>query len=203
MSWKKNGLYLIADFSCGLEKIEQALSCGVDIIQLREKNLSSAEYLQRAKEVRKLAWKYRTVFIVNDRLDIAMLSEADGVHLGQEDIPADEARALLGPDKIVGVTAKTVEQAKKAGTDGADYLGTGAWYATSTKTDASLIDEETYRAILKESRLPNFAIGGLTAENCDRPLQCGANGLAVSAGILKGDVEANIAGFRRKLQNRI
>lgn len=202
MEWKSKRLYLIADFSYGLETIERALACGVDILQLREKDISSAEYLMRAKILRRLTKKYNTVFIVNDRLDIAMLSGADGVHLGQSDVPADEARALLGPGAIIGVTAKTAEQAAKARADGADYLGSGAWHATSTKADASLIDEETYRAILAQSGLPNFAIGGLTAENCDRPLRCGANGLAVSAGILKGDVEANIRGFRQKLSER-
>lgn len=202
MDWKQNSLYLIADFSYGLETLEKALACGVDMIQLREKNISSAEYLKRAKIIRALTRKYHTIFIVNDRLDIAMLSDADGVHLGQSDVPANEARILLGRSKIIGVTAKTVEQAVKAQADGADYLGTGAWNATSTKADASLIDEEAYRVILEKSGLPNFAIGGLTVENCDRPLRCGANGLAVSAGILKGDVGTNIKGFRQKLQDR-
>ena len=203
MIWKKNTLYLIADFSYGLEKLEQALACGIEILQLREKNISSAEYLEHAKILRRLTRKYNTVFIVNDRLDIAMLSDADGVHLGQSDVPADEARALLGPDKIIGVTAKTAAQSAKARRDGADYLGSGAWYATSTKADATLITEETYREILKESGLPNVAIGGITPENCDRPLACGADGLAVSAGILKGDVEANIRGFREKFKQLV
>lgn len=200
MIWKQNTLYLIADFSYGLEKLEQALACGIEILQLREKNISSAEYLERARILRRLTRKYDTVFIVNDRLDIAMLSDADGVHLGQSDVPADEARALLGPDRIIGVTAKTAEQAVKARKDGADYLGSGAWYATSTKTDATLITEETYREILEQSGLPNVAIGGITPENCDRPLACGADGLAAAAGILKGDVKANINGFRKKFQ---
>ncbi|MDY3250933.1 MAG: thiamine phosphate synthase [Candidatus Choladocola sp.] len=201
MKWKQNSLYLIADFSYGLEKLEQALACGVDIIQLREKDISSAEYLKRAKILRRLTEKYSTVFIINDRLDIALLSGADGVHLGQSDVPADEARTLLGPERIIGVTAKTVEQAVRAREDGADYLGSGAWYPTMTKSDAAPITEETYRAILKKSGLPNVAIGGLTVENCEKPLACGAHGLAVSAGILKGDVEANIRGFRQMLQN--
>ena len=199
MNWKQNSLYLIADFSYGLEKLTKALACGVDILQLREKDISSAEYLKRAKLMRELTKKYNTLFIINDRLDIAMLSGADGVHLGQSDVPADEARALLGKDKIIGVTAKTVEQAVKAKQDGADYLGSGAWYTTTTKADATLISEETYREILRKSGLPNVAIGGITAENCDKPLQCGANGLAVAAGVLKGDVEKNIKAFRAKL----
>lgn len=199
MIWKHGSLYLIADFSYGLEKLEQALACGIELFQLREKNISSAQYLERAKLIRRLTQKYHTLFIVNDRLDIAMLSKADGVHLGQSDVPADEARALLGPETIIGVTAKTPEQAAKARADGADYLGSGAWYTTKTKSDATQITEETYRNILKASGLPNVAIGGITPENCDRPLACGADGLAVAAGILEGDVKANIRAFRKKL----
>lgn len=201
MNWK-NCLYLIADFSYGEEKIQKALAWGVDVLQLREKDLSSAEYLRRAKRIRELTERYHTVFIVNDRIDIAMLSGADGVHLGQSDVPADEARVLLGPDKIIGVTAKTSEQAVKAKEDGADYLGSGAWFDTATKRDAVPISDEVYCAILAESGLPNVAVGGITAENCVRPLGLGADGLAVSAGILKGDIRKNIEAFRYQLANR-
>lgn len=201
MNWK-NCLYLIADFSYGEEKIEEALVWGVDVLQLREKDLSSAEYLRRAKRIRELTERHHTVFIVNDRIDIAMLSGADGVHLGQSDVPADEARVLLGPDKIIGVTAKTSEQAVKAKEDGADYLGSGAWFDTATKRDAVPISDEVYCAILAESGLPNVAVGGITAENCVRPLGLGADGLAVSAGILKGDIRKNIEAFRYQLANR-
>lgn len=199
MNW--NGcLYLIADFSYGEEKLERALRCGVDIVQLREKNLSSREYYRRAVKMRELTHRYDTVFIVNDRLDIAVLADADGVHLGQSDVPVKEARRILGADKIIGATARTVEQAVQAKEEGADYLGSGAWYATATKSDAVLLEEEVYKRILEKSGLPNVAIGGITAQNCERPLRCGAPGLAVSAGILQGDIEENIAGFRKKLQ---
>lgn len=198
MEWK-NCLYLIADFSYGEERIEEALACGVDVVQLREKEISSAEYLSRAKRLRQMTEAYHTIFIVNDRIDIALLSKADGVHLGQSDVPAGEARELLGPDRIIGVTAKTAEQAARAKADGADYLGSGAWFATSTKRDAAPIDPKTYREIRRISGLPSVAVGGITVENCDRPLGCGAEGLAVSAGILKGNVRENIQGFRRKM----
>lgn len=198
MDWK-NCLYLIADFSYGEERIEQALQAGVEVIQLREKNISSREYLKRAVRIRELSRKYHTLFIVNDRLDIALLAQADGVHLGQRDVPVKDARRLLGADKIIGATARTVEQAVCARKDGADYLGSGAWYATATKSDAVLIKEEEYCGILKESGLPNMAIGGITPENCERPLRCGAFGLAASAGILKGDIKSNIAGFREAM----
>lgn len=197
----KRWLYLIADFSYGEEKIEAALKAGVDYIQLREKNISSAEYLKRARILRKMTEKYDTKFIVNDRLDIAMLSEADGVHLGQSDVPVADARRILGKDKIIGATAKTVEQAVRAEQEGADYLGSGAWFFTSTKKDAVPIAEETYRDILNAVAIPNVAVGGITAENGKKPLNCGANGLAISAGILSAeDVAAEVCKVRKLLE---
>lgn len=197
----KRWLYLIADFSYGEEKIETALKAGVDYIQLREKNISSAEYLKRARILRKMTEKYDTKFIVNDRLDIAMISEADGVHLGQSDVPVADARRILGKDKIIGATAKTVEQAVRAEQEGADYLGSGAWFFTSTKKDAVPIAEETYRDILNAVAIPNVAVGGITAENGKKPLNCGANGLAISAGILSAeDVAAEVYKVRKLLE---
>lgn len=194
-------LYLIADLSYGEEKIEAALKAGVDYIQLREKNISSAEYLKRARLLREMTGKYGTKFIVNDRIDIAMLSEADGVHLGQSDVPVADARRILGGDKIIGATAKTVEQAVRAEQEGADYLGSGAWFSTSTKKDAVPITEETYRDILRAVAIPNVAVGGITAENGRNPLRCGANGLAISAGILAAeDVAAEVRKVRRLLE---
>ncbi len=197
----KRWLYLIADFSYGEEKIETALKAGVDYIQLREKNISSAEYLKRARMLREMTDKYHTKFIVNDRLDIAMISGADGVHLGQSDIPVADARKILGRDKMIGATAKTVEQAVKAEKEGADYLGSGAWFFTSTKKDAVPITEETYRDILNAVTIPNVAVGGITAENGRKPLECGASGLAISAGILAAkDVAAEVRKLRDMLE---
>lgn len=197
----KRWLYLIADFSYGEEKIETALKAGVDYVQLREKNISSAEYLKRARILRKMTEKYHTKFIVNDRLDIAMLSDADGVHLGQSDVPVADARWILGKDKIIGATAKTVEQAIRAEQEGADYLGSGAWFFTSTKKDAVPIAEETYREILNAVAIPNVAVGGITAKNGRKPLECGANGLAISAGILAAeDVAAEVRKLRDMLE---
>ena len=193
----KRWLYLIADFSYGEEKIEAALKAGIDYIQLREKNISSAEYLRRAKIIRKMTEKYPTKFIVNDRLDIAMLSDADGVHLGQSDVPVADARRILGKNKVIGATAKTVEQAVQAQEAGADYLGSGAWFFTSTKKDAVPIAEEMYRDILKAVTIPNVAVGGITAQNCEKPLSCGANGLAIYAGILGAE---DVAAEVKKLQ---
>ena len=123
-------LYLIADFSYGEEKIKAALEAGVDYIQLREKNISSAEYLLRAKKLREMANYYHTKLIINDRMDIAVLSGADGVHFGQDDIPVKDAREYLGAGMVVGATAKTPGQARIALEAGADYLGSGAWFPT-------------------------------------------------------------------------
>lgn len=197
----KRWLYLIADFSYGEEKIQAALDAGIDYIQLREKQISSAEYLLCAKRLREMTEKYETRFIINDRLDIALLSGADGVHLGQSDVPVKDARICLGKDKIIGATAKTVEQAKKAVEDGADYLGSGAWFPTDTKKDAVPISQEVYQAILREAPIPNVAVGGITADNCQKPLSCGAHGLAISAGILKAeDPAAEVRKIRKLLE---
>ena len=180
-------LYVIVDFSYGEEKIRKTLEAGVDYIQLREKDISSAEYLRRAKRLREMVQGFDAKLIINDRLDIAMLCGAHGVHLGQDDVPVREARHLLGAGKIIGATAKTAVQARQAVADGADYLGSGAWFPTETKKDAVPITEEAYRAILAAAPIPNVAVGGIDAENGRKPLSCGATGLAISAGILKAE----------------
>lgn len=194
-------LYLIADFSYGEEKIRESLKAGIDYIQLREKNISSAEYLQRAKYLRKMVQGFDTKLIINDRLDIALLSGADGVHLGQDDVPVKDARKLLGAGKIIGATAKTAAQASHAMADGADYLGSGAWFPTTTKQDAVPISEEVYREILEAAPIPNVAVGGITAENGNKPLSCGAAGLAISAGILNaGNPAVEVQKIRELLE---
>ena len=198
---KKGILYLIADCEGGLAPIEEALRAGVDYLQLREKNISSAEYLRRARAVKGLCEAYRTPLIINDRADIALLCGADGVHLGASDIPVDEARRLLGEGFIIGATAKTAAQAAQAQKKGADYLGSGAFFKTSTKSDAALMEPETYREILASVTIPDLAIGGLTPENCGLPLSLGADGLAVSGGILRsGDIGGAVRAFRRLLE---
>ena len=205
MRLKKQGiLYLIADRKLGDEKILEALAAGVDRVQLREKNVTSAKYLEDALWLKEQAKRTGALFLVNDRLDIALLSGADGVHLGQEDVPVDAAKRLAAecgrPDFIVGATAKTKEQARRALEMGADYLGSGAWHATSTKPEALPIKEETYLEILKAAPIPNVAIGGLTPENCGRPLELGASGLAVAGGILGADsITEAVRRFRERL----
>lgn len=202
---KKRGiLYLIADRKLGDEKILEALKAGVDMIQLREKNVTSAQYLEDARWLRSMTRETGALFLVNDRLDIAIASGADGVHLGQEDIPVADARRIAERcglhGFLVGATAKTREQAERAEAQGADYLGSGAWYATSTKPDAAPITDETYREILAVSGIPNVAIGGLTPENCRRPLKLGASGLAVAGGIFQApSITEAVRQFRREL----
>lgn len=183
----KGWLYLIADFSYGEEKLEEALHAGVDFIQLREKELSSAKYLMCARKLKQMTQTYHTRLIINDRIDIALLSGADGVHLGQSDIPVKDARAVLGPHAVIGATAKTAEQAAIAEQEGADYIGSGAWFTTATKKDAVLLSEEVYGEILKAAQIPNVAVGGISVENCKKPMEAGASGLAISAGILQSE----------------
>ncbi|MEG0962457.1 MAG: thiamine phosphate synthase [Lachnospiraceae bacterium] len=198
----KKWLYLIADFSYGEEKLREALQAGVDYIQLREKEISSAEYLFRAKKLREMTAEYGTKLIINDRIDIALLSHADGVHLGQSDVPVQEARMLLGEKLIIGATAKTPKQAETAMQSGADYIGSGAWFETRTKKDALPITVETYMAIKKAAPIPNVAVGGITLENAGIPMKCGADGLAVSAGILAAEsVTEQIKKFHSLLNN--
>ncbi len=195
-------LYLIADFSYGEERICSALAAGVDYVQLREKEVSSAEYLRRARRMRELTREYGEKLIINDRLDIALLCGADGVHLGQSDVPIADARSLLGELAIIGATARTAEQASLAEAAGADYVGSGAWFPTRTKADAAPISEAEYRAILDATTIPNLAIGGITAKNCAKPLRCGAGGLAVSAGILRArDPAAEVRKIRETMRD--
>lgn len=198
-------LYIIADRKLGDEKILEVLEAGVDLIQLREKDISSAKYLEDALWLRKQTERTGTVMIVNDRLDIALASGADGVHLGSEDIPVAEAKRIAGmcglENFLVGATAKTREQAVWAMEQGADYIGSGAWFSTSTKPDAVPISDETFREIRQLVNIPIVAIGGLTAENCKRPLDLGADGVAVAGGVFGADsVTDAVRAFRGQMK---
>ena len=163
-------LYFITD-STGfteaefLRRTEAALQGGVTFLQLREKDKSTREYLALAEKVHKLAQKYNVPLIIDDRLDIAMAVDAEGVHLGQSDLPVSIARKLLGPDKIIGATAKTVPQALEAWDQGADYLGVGAIYPTTTKVKTVLTSPETLGEICRAVPIPVNAIGGLNRDN--------------------------------------
>ena len=164
--------------------IEEALKGGVTMLQLREKNASGKEFLEKAIKLRELTKKYNVKFIINDRVDIAMLCDVDGVHVGQSDIPANKVRELIGEDKIVGVSARTVEEALTAKENGADYLGVGAMFTTRTKLDAKSVSIEKLKEIKELIKLPVVAIGGLSLSNIDKLKECNVDGYAVVSAIL-------------------
>ena len=181
-------LYAVTDPAYGdevsfLAKIEEALQGGVTLLQLREKESPKEVFLEKALKVLELARRYRIPLLINDRVDIALQCNADGVHVGQSDTKASEARRLLGPEKILGVTAKTVDQAKKAYLAGADYIGSGAVYQSSTKQDAGLISKKELTAICHCVPIPVTAIGGITAENIEGLKGTGVKGAAVISGL--------------------
>ena len=182
-------LYLVTDsdilkgrdfYKC----IEDAIKAGVTMVQLREKNASGKEFLEKAIKLRELTKKYNVKFIINDRVDIAMLCDADGVHVGQSDIPANKVRELIGEDKIVGVSARTVEEALIAKKNSADYLGVGAMFTTTTKLDAKSVSIEKLKEIQEMVSLPVVAIGGLSLSNIDKLKECNVDGYAVVSAIL-------------------
>lgn len=183
-------LYLISD-STGLtedeflRRIEQALQGGVTLLQIREKNRTTLEYYELAKKVKKLTDAYQIPLIIDDRVDIALAVDAQGVHVGAEDMPVREARRLMGPDKIIGATAKRVETAMQAEADGADYLGVGAIYPTTTKVKTVITSVETLQDICQHVSIPVGAIGGLHAGNCDILKGTGIQGICVVSAIMK------------------
>lgn len=183
-------LYLVTDSEIlkgrdFYEEIENALKGGVTTVQLREKNCDGREFLEKAIKLREITRKYGAWLIINDRIDIALLCDADGVHVGQSDIPAMEARKILGNDRIIGVSARTIEEAKEAKLQGADYLGVGAIFPTSTKADAKTITMEQLKAIKESVNIPVIAIGGLTLGRVRLLKQYGIDGYAVISAILK------------------
>ncbi|RDY27537.1 thiamine phosphate synthase [Romboutsia weinsteinii] len=185
-------LYLVTDSEILANRdfyssIEDAIKSGVTMVQLREKNASGRDFLEKALELRKITKKYGVSFIINDRVDIAMISDADGVHVGQSDIDAKSVRKLIGSDKIVGVSARTLEEAKKAKSDGADYIGIGAVFSTSTKLDAKSVNIETIEQITKEVDILSVLIGGINLSNIDKLKHLDVDGYAVVSAILKSD----------------
>lgn len=185
-------LYFITD-STGLSeeeflrRTEEALRGGVTLLQLREKNRTTREYMSLAEKVHGLTRRYGVPLLIDDRLDVAMAVDAEGVHLGQSDLPIHVARRILGADKIVGATAKTVPQAREAYEQGADYLGVGAIYPTTTKVKTVLTSTDTLRDICAAVPIPVNAIGGLNKTNID--VLCGIPiaGICVVSAIMKAD----------------
>lgn len=166
-----------------LEQVEDALRGGATCVQLREKELPEEEFLREAVEMAELCRRYHVPFLINDNVEIALRCGADGVHVGQDDMAAAGARRLLGPDKIVGVSVHTPEEAEQALRDGADYLGVGAVFSTSTKTDVSVLTHEALRAICGATPLPAVAIGGISLANVQELAGSGVEGIAVVSAI--------------------
>ena len=171
-------------------QVEKALKGGVTFVQLREKNLDQEHFLQEAKEIKELCRKYHVPFVINDNVEIAAAIDADGVHVGQSDMEAGDVRVRLGKDKIIGVTAKTVEQALLAEQRGADYLGVGAVFHTGSKADAKEINHETFKEICAAVKIPVVAIGGISKDNVMQLAGYGMDGIAVISGIFaQPDIE--------------
>ena len=185
-------LYFITD-STGfgeeefLFRVEDALCGGVTILQLREKDKTTREYIDIAKKVHLLTKKYNVPLIIDDRIDVAMAVNAEGVHLGQRDMPVDVARQILGNDIIIGATAKTVEQATEAYKNGADYLGVGAIYPTTTKVKTVLTSTEMLDKICRAVPIPVNAIGGLNKDNIDVLRGIDIAGICVVSAIMKAE----------------
>lgn len=166
------------------EAVELAIKGGVTVVQLREKDCSGREFLQIAHEVKEITDAYEVPLIINDRLDIAMAVDADGVHLGQKDLPAAVARELLGPDKIIGVSAWNAELALQAQKDGADYIGAGDVFGTSTKADTHHVSLQELAKIKRTVKIPVVAIGGVNMENAEKLKGTGIDGVAVISAVL-------------------
>ena len=165
------------------DQVKKALDGGATFVQLREKNLDREVFLAEAKEIQKLCKEYGVPFVVNDEVSIAKDIDADGVHVGQSDMEAMDVRKILGPDKIIGVSAQTVEQAIIAEKHGADYLGVGAVFTTGSKDDADDVSHETLKAICEAVSIPVIAIGGITKDNVAELAGSGICGVAVISAI--------------------
>ena len=187
-----------------LEKVETACRSGVTIIQLREKNLTTNQYYQLAKQVKEITDAYQVPLIIDDRLDVCLAVDAAGLHIGDDELPVSVARKVLGPEKILGVTAKTVKRALEAEEGGADYLGTGAIFPTTTKENAPITLISTLKTICQTVAIPVVAIGGLTSENIDQLIGTGIAGVAVVRDLMQAeDIEAKTQAFLTKLDDMI
>lgn len=187
-----------------LEKVETACRSGVTIVQLREKNLTTNQYYQLAKQVKEITDAYQVPLIIDDRLDVCLAVDAAGLHIGDDELPVSVARQVLGPEKILGVTAKTVERALEAEESGADYLGTGAIFPTTTKENAPITLISTLKTICQRVAIPVVAIGGLTSENIDQLIGTGIAGVAVVRDLMQSeDIEAKTQAFLTKLDDII
>ena len=201
-----NPIYLITDRT--LSKLShtqitmKAIASGIRTIQLREKHMSKKELYSEALSMRSLTLKYKTTFIVNDQIDIALAADADGVHLGQEDMPVEEARRIMGKKKIIGVSTHSLKQAINAQEGGADYIGFGPMFQTPTKDAGFPKGLKVLREIRRHIEIPIVAIGGIAPENVSSVLEEGADAAAVIAAVLKGDIAENIAKLLKAVKMR-
>jgi thiamine-phosphate pyrophosphorylase len=184
-------LYLVTDKSDDVEKflktIEEAIKGGVSVVQIREKTAETLDFYNLALKVKEITSKYNVPLIINDRVDVALAIDADGVHVGQTDMPCDVTRKLIGENKILGVSASTITEAQKAQEDGADYIGTGAVFPTATKDDAPSITKEDLKNVVDSIDIPVVAIGGITLENASELNDTGIAGLSVVSAIMSAD----------------
>ncbi|WP_295589479.1 thiamine phosphate synthase [uncultured Methanobrevibacter sp.] len=184
-------LYLVTDKSDNVEKflntIEEAIKGGVTVVQIREKTAETLDFYNLALKVKEITTKYNVPLIINDRVDVALAIDAEGVHVGQSDMPCDVTRKLIGEDKILGVSAATIDEAKKAEKDGADYIGTGAVFPTVTKDDAPSITKQDLKDVVDSISIPVVAIGGITLENASQLKDTGIAGLSVVSAIMSAE----------------
>lgn len=178
--------------------VEQAIKGGCTLVQLREKNCSSLDFYNTAINVKRITDKYEVPLLINDRLDIALGVDSAGVHIGQSDIPCSVARKIIGDDKIIGVSARTLEDAIKAEKDGADYIGVGAMYTTGTKKDAKYTSIDELRKIRKNVSIPIVVIGGINKERVNDFKGTGINGLAIVSAIIS---QKNICKATNEIKN--
>ena len=184
----KARLYVLLDGQSGVDEFRRMakvlVDAGVDILQLRDKRLADRYLVDRARCLRRLTQGTATLVIINDRPDLAALAHADGVHVGQEELSVKDVRSIVGPDALIGVSAHSIEQARQAVLDGANYLGVGPTFPSSTKHFTSFPGLELLRAVAGEIRLPAFAIGGITRENLDQVKSAGLRRIAVRGAVL-------------------
>ncbi len=201
-----DGLCFITDRNiCGLTSKEMSslvLRAGIKWIQYREKNKPRRDIYNEAVLLRKLTAEFKASFIVNDHADIALAVNADGVHLGQEDLPLKEARKILGKTKIIGISTHSIEQAIEAEAGGADYVGFGPVFHTKTKDAGKPKGIQMVKELKKHVKIPVIAIGGITSENLQSVLDSGADAVAVASAILRGNISDNISGFLKILYRK-
>lgn len=200
-------VYLVTDHKGKTDEeilniIEEAIKGETGLVQLREKTASTKDFYELAMKVKEITSKYNVPLIINDRIDIALAVDSEGVHIGQDDMPADIARKIIGDDKILGVSAATIEEAKKAEADGADYLGSGAVFPTATKDDADSVTKECLKEIVNSVDIPVVAIGGINIENAESLKDTGIAGFSVVSAIMSAEDPKKASETLKEIYNK-